>query len=61
MFGESRAFVATLAQLVEHLTRSEKVLGSIPRGGSNDDVSVFMKHGLLYTKRYEDIFIQNNN
>lgn len=32
--------VATLAQLVEHLIRNEKVAGSIPAGGSMDSCAL---------------------
>lgn len=35
----SRGHYATLAQLVEHLTRNEKVAGSIPAGGSTSHLT----------------------
>lgn len=36
-------FLATVAQLVEHLTRNEDVCGSIPHGGSNLIISILNK------------------
>ena len=35
--------LATVAQLVEHLTRNEDVCGSIPHGGSNDIINIKAK------------------
>jgi hypothetical protein len=35
---------AALAQLVEHLTRNEKVWGSIPQGGSKRSFCIIKSH-----------------
>lgn len=49
----NRGHYATLAQLVEHLTRNEKVAGSIPAGGSTLIQTISY---LLITSHYTTVY-----
>ena len=39
--------IATLAQMVEHVTRNDGVVGSIPTGGSIDCLCWFLPRGVI--------------